>query len=296
MGRIAQQSVTSTAYFLGDALGSVRQLTDGGGRLALARWYDPYGNLASNRGDAATVYGFTGEWGTTLLDLRARWYAPAYGRFNSKDVWPSDYQQPLSLNKWLYSLSNPVNYTDPSGHCADTDTECWAKATEIVVAFPNVRINMGYGPEWLDWLTRCEGPYFSRHWKTSELEGVQQGLETTLRAFDNNISSFEAAFGTLTFSRQTSNLADPFVQGVTIGWQPFHLPGYIVVYDNSANYGVVVDTVVHEMGHVLDLREYRKSWFTAPWSYGLLVGEHSVIHAGAWMAKTRRREPASSGR
>jgi len=90
-GRITQQSVTSTAYFLGDALGSVRQAADGGGRLALARWYDPYGNLASNRGDAATVYGFTGEWGTTLLDLRARWYAPAYGRFNSKDVWPSSY-------------------------------------------------------------------------------------------------------------------------------------------------------------------------------------------------------------
>ncbi len=121
MGRIAQQSVTSTAYFLGDALGSVRQLTDGGGRLALARWYDPYGNLASNRGDAATVYGFTGEWETTLLDLRARWYAPAYGRFNSKDVWPSDDQQPLSLNGWLYAESNPVNYTDPSGHIVCRD-------------------------------------------------------------------------------------------------------------------------------------------------------------------------------
>ena len=61
---------TSTAYFLGDALGSVRQLVDGGGRLALARWYDPYGTLASNRGDAATMYGFTGEGGATWTEAR----------------------------------------------------------------------------------------------------------------------------------------------------------------------------------------------------------------------------------
>ncbi|MEW5868619.1 MAG: hypothetical protein AB1894_05035 [Chloroflexota bacterium] len=37
LGRIAQQGESSTEYFLGDALGSVRQLVDGDGVVMLAR-------------------------------------------------------------------------------------------------------------------------------------------------------------------------------------------------------------------------------------------------------------------
>ena len=42
-----------------------------------------------------------------------------YGSYTSRFVtedWPSDYTRPQSLNRWSYSLSNPVKYTDPSGH------------------------------------------------------------------------------------------------------------------------------------------------------------------------------------
>ena len=39
MGRISQQSAIGTDYFLADALGSVRQLTDANGALTLIKSY-----------------------------------------------------------------------------------------------------------------------------------------------------------------------------------------------------------------------------------------------------------------
>ena len=117
-GRVAQQNVTSTDYFLGDALGSVRQLANASGSVTLARSYEPYGSVLSSAGSGTTIYNFTGEIrdATNLIYLRARYLSTSQGRFISADTWPGDYQRPLTLNKWNYSLSNPVNYTDPSGH------------------------------------------------------------------------------------------------------------------------------------------------------------------------------------
>jgi YD repeat-containing protein len=72
LGRISQQSMTNTAYFLGDALGSVRQLASVTGSVVLRRDYDPYGNVLTSVGSGASAYGFTGEWtdNTSLVLLR----------------------------------------------------------------------------------------------------------------------------------------------------------------------------------------------------------------------------------
>lgn len=58
-----------------------------------------------------------------MLFLRARYYNPADGRFQSRDTWGGDYNRPLSLNRWVYGYGNPVNLTDPSGYrpCDDID-------------------------------------------------------------------------------------------------------------------------------------------------------------------------------
>lgn len=116
-GRIAQVN-TTTDYFLNDALGSVRQLTDANGNITLANAYDPYGTLAQTTGSAQASYGFTGEFTdpSGMVYLRARYYMPGYGRFLTRDTWTGDYNSPLSLNRWNYTHSNPINYTDPSGH------------------------------------------------------------------------------------------------------------------------------------------------------------------------------------
>jgi RHS repeat-associated protein len=56
---------------------------------------------------------------TALYDLiRARWYNPASGRFASIDPYPGDPMSPVSLHRYLYANTSPVNYTDPSGKFA----------------------------------------------------------------------------------------------------------------------------------------------------------------------------------
>ncbi|MBE0411642.1 MAG: hypothetical protein IBX69_18095, partial [Anaerolineales bacterium] len=44
-----------------------------------------------------------------------RYYQPGQGRFLTMDTWKGDQNLPMSLNPWLYTYGNPVNYTDPSG-------------------------------------------------------------------------------------------------------------------------------------------------------------------------------------
>lgn len=47
--------------------------------------------------------------------LRARWYNPLNGRFNSVDPFAGSPQDPQSLHKYLYANANPILYSDPSG-------------------------------------------------------------------------------------------------------------------------------------------------------------------------------------
>ncbi len=104
-------------YFLPDALGSVRQMTDEVGGVTLSQSFTPYGELLARGGIDSTAYDFAGEWTdpSGLQYLRARYYAPQTGRFISRDVWEGDVEAPMSYNAWLYGYANPVVYTDPSG-------------------------------------------------------------------------------------------------------------------------------------------------------------------------------------
>jgi RHS repeat-associated protein len=118
-GRIAQYD-PEAQYFLGDALGSVRQLTDASGSVTLAKGYQPYGSTLTSAGGGFTNYAFTGEWedgSTGMVYLRARYYAPWQGRFLTRDTWAGNPQQPISFNAWIYAGANPIVRVDPSGDC-----------------------------------------------------------------------------------------------------------------------------------------------------------------------------------
>ncbi|MBE7436687.1 MAG: RHS repeat-associated core domain-containing protein [Anaerolineales bacterium] len=119
-GRISQTG-SVTEYFLGDALGSVRQLTDPNGEITLAKSYNPYGNVTLSSGDGTSPFAYTGEQqdASGLTYLRARYYSSGDGRFLSRDTWGGDYINPLSLNRWMYVEGNPVNRIDPTGHIAE---------------------------------------------------------------------------------------------------------------------------------------------------------------------------------
>ena len=115
---------TQTGYFLPDALGSVRQVTDAYGDVSLTQSYTPYGEILYSEGTANTDYAFTGESfdpQTGLVYLRARYYNPSNGRFTSRDTWTGNANTPMSYNLWAYGYDNPVRYGDPSGFCPDDD-------------------------------------------------------------------------------------------------------------------------------------------------------------------------------
>ncbi len=117
LGRIAQQNVVGRQYYVGDALGSVRQLINPAGGVTQARSFEPFGKSLSTAGNPLTKYGFTAEWTdpTNLIYLRARYYDPATGRFLSKDPMRGLVSAPQSINPYLYTLNNPTLYVDPSG-------------------------------------------------------------------------------------------------------------------------------------------------------------------------------------
>ena len=118
-GRIAQAGST-TEYFLGDALGSVRQLTDLASVVTLTQSYAPYGETVSSVGGGTSAYQYTGEMrdASGLTYLRARYYAPQDGRFISRDIWSGDTKTPITYNRWIYANADSINNVDPSGFCS----------------------------------------------------------------------------------------------------------------------------------------------------------------------------------
>ncbi|NTU85720.1 MAG: RHS repeat-associated core domain-containing protein, partial [Chloroflexales bacterium] len=128
------------AWYLGDALGSVRQTLDASGAVTAAASYDPWGMPTSGM---IAPFGFTGEVQDSAgqVYLRARWYNAGSGTFTSRDPFAGWAEQPYSLqyyqsSRWqtssagtsradipytlhpyAYALSTPVLYTDPSGLC-----------------------------------------------------------------------------------------------------------------------------------------------------------------------------------
>jgi RHS repeat-associated protein len=117
LGRLAQVEDGDWEWFLGDALGSVRQLVDDNGTVVLARDYTPFGLVLSESGLGSSGYGYTGEQQAVpeLIYLRARLYSPSLGRFLSVDPFPGYAGLPQTLNVYVYCLNNVINCTDPSG-------------------------------------------------------------------------------------------------------------------------------------------------------------------------------------
>ena len=143
LGRIAQVN-TTTEYFLGDALGSVRQMVNASGTITLAKGYTPYGEVMSTAGSGTSISAYTGEQTDVsgLTYLRSRLYDPASGRFTTKDSWQGDYNRPLSLNRWNYGYGNPVNYTDPSGHFPEGASQILSRALFQYSGFLNNIISL----------------------------------------------------------------------------------------------------------------------------------------------------------
>ncbi|MDH4188518.1 MAG: hypothetical protein OEV08_16145, partial [Nitrospira sp.] len=105
----------ATFFYHQDALGTVTDLTDSAGATAKSYSYDAYGNLVESPGTLEQPYTYTGrefDSETGLYYYRARAYDPRIGRFLQID--PIGFAEG-SINLYLYTNDNPVDFSDPFG-------------------------------------------------------------------------------------------------------------------------------------------------------------------------------------
>ncbi|HEV2707213.1 MAG TPA: RHS repeat-associated core domain-containing protein, partial [Pyrinomonadaceae bacterium] len=118
LGLISQRRQGFDSFYLQDALGSTRALTDASGNVTDSYTYDAFGQLTSSTGSTANSFLYAGEQhdaSTDLYYLRARYYNPSAGRFMSSDRYQGRLSAPTTQHKYAYAENDPVNSTDPTG-------------------------------------------------------------------------------------------------------------------------------------------------------------------------------------
>ena len=120
--RVASKKITSTdtemSYFHSDHLGSTTIVTDQDRNNVQENYYYPFGETRVSTG-SATNYKYTGQEEdpeTGLYYYGARYYDPIIGRFISADSIVPNFANPQSLNRYSYTINNPLRYVDSNGH------------------------------------------------------------------------------------------------------------------------------------------------------------------------------------
>jgi RHS repeat-associated protein len=115
---ISAESAGAEVFYIYDALGSVRALTDANGIVTDRYTYDAFGSTTSHVGASTNTFLYRGERIdplTGLYHLHSRDYDPAMGRFIERDTYGGTLQDPESRNRYAYARNNPVNQIDPTG-------------------------------------------------------------------------------------------------------------------------------------------------------------------------------------
>ena len=80
--------------------------------------YKPFGEqllTVSTLPDSKAYIGERQDVETGLIYLHARYYDPVLGRFIQADTWDPDIAG-VDINRYAYSMNDPVNRSDPNGH------------------------------------------------------------------------------------------------------------------------------------------------------------------------------------
>ncbi len=122
-----------------DHLGSATNTT---GISTKTQRYYPWGARRSSE-EVVTPYRFTGQREESTIGLyfyNARWYDPALGRFVQPDTIVPEPGNPQPLNRYAYTLNNPMRYTDPTGKFTEDEimayfgVETWDEVLKIFMS------------------------------------------------------------------------------------------------------------------------------------------------------------------
>jgi RHS repeat-associated protein len=95
------------------------------GAQVARRSYLPFGAQWAASGSLPTDFGFTGQREADEIGLYyyvARWLDPEIAHFAQADTIIPDESSAISWNRYAYVDYNPVNFTDPTGHCKTGDS------------------------------------------------------------------------------------------------------------------------------------------------------------------------------
>lgn len=105
--------------FIKDIHNSIVSIVDSDNQIVDHFSYDDWGRLTSTPKTDLTDFYYSSyflDQDTRLYLLGPRAYDPTIGRFYSQDPIPGDLDNILTQNEYIYSLNDPVNNIDPSGH------------------------------------------------------------------------------------------------------------------------------------------------------------------------------------
>ena len=168
-------------------------------------------------------------------------YAPYLNQFIQPDTIVPDPYQPMDWNKYLYVRDNPINFTDPSGHCSgnpqdqfNPDIACWRTLERIQANYVSLTID-------------------SKNWTNDELLIFEDALGGILHVFGGNSTTFSTAIGNWTVKRRHWGLS-LWTCGIGCTFYPTRS---ITLYDGifSGDSGVAKFDIVHEFGHAFDANE-----------------------------------------
>ena len=152
---LSQCGSTASApfYFLQDGHGNNRQLIQLNGAVTSHYSYESYGAVQGSSSTTAsaapTTKLYCGEQFDSdlgMYNLRARYYDPANGRFNQRDINDGNDEDPLTLHKYAYADCDPVNEVDPAGQqgeLADVLVSVAINATLSAAAFGTIGAAFG---------------------------------------------------------------------------------------------------------------------------------------------------------
>jgi RHS repeat-associated protein len=202
-------------YLHSDHLGSTSLATNTSGVKipgSDARYY-PFGDWRTEPTANLTDRGFTGHLHNNigsgsddigLVYMQARWFLPTTARFISADTIIPNPANPQSYNRYAYVENQPLNFSDPTGHCkgANTATKC------LVDGGPDVSVLIP-GGDIINIRTPVRNP-------TASL-GCTESLATCHEKFQ--LRDFEEGehIGLLEFNQLLSLVADELHDGWTPG-------------------------------------------------------------------------------
>lgn len=214
-------------YLITDHLGTVRAIANAQGEIEKLINYDAYGRPSDSlsQGNIGFINGYTDPV-TGMVFLRTRWYSPEMARFIQVDRDNGSLFDTRTINRYAYSLNDPVNRFDPLGKFSlvEVNAIIGILTTLINLAtmlYPDTSIMVldqlvGHLP--FGELTATSIPFFSAQW--ADVVEVEGGLE--LLNFKNGLHVLFAYLGVGlsnaaagTFNINFSPLATGFIYDTT---------------------------------------------------------------------------------